>query len=472
MTLLLAQADATGLLVFAAIALAGLVAVWLLGYFMASDVLAVGFGTTVTMWAAAYVCRLPGAANEQWLDVRWLQVLLVVLLLLCLIGGGAVLGRWTRRGPGGAVVVGVLIALLNIMVLGALLAGDEPGRMRHDAYKWIIGFVIACVVLIVIGWLVGRARRIDDAAPNWLGGLACVAVIATALLIIAGGLVTGADAGLAVPDWPQSEGYNMFFYPLSQMTGGKFYEHAHRLYGSLVGLTTIALAGALWRRDRRRSLRWLAVVAVLAVIIQGAMGGYRVDLAKTGDGIEIARPEHETAASAVLRVAHGVFAQMFLALMTGLAVATSRVWHSTRPAQPSLAAATERQIAGLLTGLLLVQLLVGALVRHVNLSLILHITLAVVVVLTALATAVRAWGLYGDQPMLRRFGVALMILTGVQVVLGVAALIVTRTWTGPHPPIDVIVSTAHQAVGAALLALAAALTLWFYRLLSPDPTAT
>ena len=101
------------------------------------------------------------------------------------------------------------------------------------------------------------------------------------------------------------------------------------------------------------------------------------------------------------------------------------------------------------------------------------LSMPTIAVLLALAVSVLAWGLHGHQAVVRRFGMTLMILTGLQVVLGVAALIVTRTWTGPRPPaVDVIVTTAHQAVGAALLALAAGLTLWFYRLLSPVQTTT
>ena len=65
-------------------------------------------------------------------------------------------------------------------------------------------------------------------------------------------------------DWPNTFGTNMFLYPLSKMTGGIYYEHAHRLFGALVGLTTIGLAVRLWRFDGRPWLRRLAVLAVLA----------------------------------------------------------------------------------------------------------------------------------------------------------------------------------------------------------------
>ena len=69
-------------------------------------------------------------------------------------------------------------------------------------------------------------------------------------------------AGLAVPDWPTTYGYNMFFFPISQWTGGIFHEHVHRLVASLLGLWTIVLAvGLQWGAARRwvRALGWLAL---------------------------------------------------------------------------------------------------------------------------------------------------------------------------------------------------------------------
>ena len=59
--------------------------------------------------------------------------------------------------------------------------------------------------------------------------------LATFVLVCVGGLVTSHGAGLAVPDWPYSCGYNMFFFPVSKWIGGIFFEHTHRLAASLVG---------------------------------------------------------------------------------------------------------------------------------------------------------------------------------------------------------------------------------------------
>jgi heme a synthase len=57
-------------------------------------------------------------------------------------------------------------------------------------------------------------------------GLALGNSAATLLLIVAGGLVTTTGAGLAVPDWPTTFGYNPFFFPWSGMVGAVLIEHS------------------------------------------------------------------------------------------------------------------------------------------------------------------------------------------------------------------------------------------------------
>jgi hypothetical protein len=64
---------------------------------------------------------------------------------------------------------------------------------------------------------------------------------------------------MAVPDWPTTYGYNMFFFPISKWTGGIFYEHSHRLVGVRVGLLTTILAVWLWSKESRAWMRWLGV---------------------------------------------------------------------------------------------------------------------------------------------------------------------------------------------------------------------
>ena len=98
-------------------------------------------------------------------------------------------------------------------------------------------------------------------------------------LIWVGGLVTTYDAGMAVPDWPGTYGYNMFLYPVETWITGPFdllVEHGHRLLGSLSGFIAIALVIVTWKTETRRSVRWFSVALLLLVIGQGVLGGLRV----------------------------------------------------------------------------------------------------------------------------------------------------------------------------------------------------
>jgi hypothetical protein len=61
-----------------------------------------------------------------------------------------------------------------------------------------------------------RKRRL------WPHRLAVVLGCATFPLLFIGGLVTSKGAGLAVPDWPTTFGYNMFLYPWPEMVGNIF----------------------------------------------------------------------------------------------------------------------------------------------------------------------------------------------------------------------------------------------------------
>src|SRR5271155_2291149 len=86
----------------------------------------------------------------------------------------------------------------------------------------------------------------------------------TFVLVWMGGLVTSNGAGLSVPDWPNTYGYNMFFFPPSKWIGGIFYEHTHRLVASGVGFLTTILALWLFGRKARRFIRWAGVVFAVA----------------------------------------------------------------------------------------------------------------------------------------------------------------------------------------------------------------
>jgi heme a synthase len=182
----------------------------------------------------------------------------------------------------------------------------------------------------------------------WLSRYALLTAVATLGLICLGGLVTSHEAGLAVPDWPTSYGYNLFFFPLSQWVGGIFYEHTHRLLASTVGLITAVLAIWIWGVDERRWMRWLGVGAVFSVVLQGVLGGLRV-----------------TALKDELGIFHATLAQIFLAQVSILALLSSRGWrHPRNPAVPICVPRGLGYLFLTVTGLVLLQLVLGATMRH------------------------------------------------------------------------------------------------------------
>src|SRR5262249_57170157 len=113
------------------------------------------------------------------------------------------------------------------------------------------------------------------ASSPFLHGFSKLAAGWTILLILAGSLVTSHGAGLSVPDWPTSYGWNMFTFPPSMWVANILYEHGHRLVASTVGFLTIILAVWLWFAERGW-LRWLGVVALGTVVAQGVLGGLTV----------------------------------------------------------------------------------------------------------------------------------------------------------------------------------------------------
>jgi cytochrome c oxidase assembly protein subunit 15 len=85
-----------------------------------------------------------------------------------------------------------------------------------------------------------------DAATGRVRFWARLLAFFTFPLIWLGGLVTTQDAGMAVPDWPGTFGYNLWLYPISTWLLGPFdlfVEHGHRLLATFVGLLAICLVG-------------------------------------------------------------------------------------------------------------------------------------------------------------------------------------------------------------------------------------
>jgi hypothetical protein len=123
----------------------------------------------------------------------------------------------------------------------------------------------------------------------------------------------------------------------------------------------------------------------------------------------------------------------------------------------------------LLVAAMLVQLVFGAVLRHVSGGLTLHIFMAMGVLLLAVLCGARAWAWHRERPPLNRLGPTMVFLTIWQVILGMLAMTATgiigmKMISGPP---EVILPTVHQMIGAILLAHAVRMMLWTRRLIQP-----
>ncbi len=200
---------------------------------------------------------------------------------------------------------------------------------------------------------VQRSAQTVSTYALWRHAYTVFVAVCILVLICSGGMVTSKDAGLTVPDWPNSYGYNMFAFPVSRWVGGIFFEHTHRLIASLVGMLTVGLAVWLARSEPRRWVRSVGYLAVGAVILQGVLGGLRVTMLKDWIGVP-----------------HALLAQAFFALMAFLALTQSRWW--SRLGQNPLSEDTRESLAPLrrnaavATVLTYLQLGLGAAMRHAH----------------------------------------------------------------------------------------------------------
>jgi cytochrome c oxidase assembly protein subunit 15 len=279
----------------------------------------------------------------------------------------------------------------------------------------------------------------------WLHRYAIFVAFCTFLLIIAGALVTGNDAGLSVPDWPTSFGS----FRMPRMVGGVKFEHGHRMIAGAVGLLTILLALWVWLKDSRRWVRRLGGVAVLAVVAQAVLGGITVLFYLP----------------VVISVSHAALAQIFFCLTFSLALFTRSPWRWDEPKVEDFAAPSLRHLALATTGAILLQLILGAAYRHSGLGIAPHIVMAMVVTLLATWMATRVLTKFSEEHRLVRSALTLLGLLVVQVFLGVGAYVMkvaTRSAPQPLPPV-VAVTTVHVAVGALALVASLNLTYQAYR---------
>jgi heme A synthase len=270
--------------------------------------------------------------------------------------------------------------------------------------------------------------------------LAVATAIATFALLIVGSLVHGTGSSLACPDWPLCYGT---LFP--KMENGVQYEHTHRLVAAFVGFMTLALLALLLRRREGRLYR-LGIAAALLVVFQGILGGitvlYRLPRA--------------------ISIAHLATSMCFFSLTISIALRSRNPAAGSAPASP--AAKHVRTLVGAAWLVVLLQIVLGGLVRHTASGLacldvplchgflvpasapervhMLHRLGALVAGTTVVAVAFYVRRAAYATAWFRRLCVVPVVLVLLQMGLGVASVLSL---------LDLATITTHLGAGAALL---------------------
>ena len=417
-------------------------------------VLTLAFGATTAMWICAYCSFLfAGKIGGE---------ILFVLSAACLFQAGR---HATSRAEGCS--IGITSATINLLLIGSIVGGQHASDMLMTGVFWVIGLYLSSGVLGVLGATFNASIQQCHKEVDWTFAFTTVASALVFLMLVTGGLVTGLEAGLAVPDWPNSYGHNMLLYPLSEMisseNSGVFFEHAHRLTGMFVGLTSLVLLVCVLRWSQGMKARVMVIVIFLLVCVQGLLGGLRV----TGS-LTMSQDPSILAPNIWLGVVHGVLAQCIFTLFVWLSSLMSNAWQAPTP----LTSKKDRLFAHLLCAAMMLQLILGALYRHMlgdevlaaktSHVLYTHIALAFGVLVLAIIVGIRFIGL--GHPVFKRLGTILLSLVSLQLLLGGGALIAIMIHKGETIPVyEVLMTTAHQANGALLLATSVMCFVWSIR---------
>jgi cytochrome c oxidase assembly protein subunit 15 len=291
------------------------------------------------------------------------------------------------------------------------------------------------------------------------------------LLLFAGGFTTSIKAGMAFLDWPLSNGS---VNPEGWLTeSDKMAEHSHRLLGMKIGLLSIGLLIWTWLREERASVRMLARVLVLVVVLQGVMGGARVRF----DQLNTLSENNLVAQS--FAVAHACGAQIVLGLLVALTITSSRRWIERQAGLSAPVPNSIKRWGVIACASIFLQILLGAIMRHADAGLAIaqfpqarpgsllpadwnfdvsihfaHRVGAIIVTVILLAYLSKLWGHTATRKALAWGAILIILVLNLQIYLGALTI-----WTAKNPH----VATAHMLLGAFLLASTWGLTLLAHR---------
>lgn len=316
--------------------------------------------------------------------------------------------------------------------------GPPPSVREDGGYEGVHSFPLVTTIASLMA-----SPQTTESDWTWRRRFSICTVLVTVVLLIWGAVVTSIGAGMAFPDWPSSLGSYNLLNPVEGwwLVPAYLAEHGHRLVASLVGVLTVGLTAWTWWADPRPWMHKLGIAAVVLVVLQGVLGGLRV-----------------LWVSIDLAMVHACVAQLFFALLVAMTLFVTDTWREGRDILPrGLATDRLRHLAYTTAGVIYVQIVLGALLRHPGAGLAgdftaVHVTGAFFVVGLVLAVFVVVEKYFDGYSVIRHTAWVLLGAMALQFALGLAALLV-MLYDVPGPggyTARVILTVAHLVVGALL----------------------
>jgi len=325
------------------------------------------------------------------------------------------------------------------------------------------------------------APAASSGTPRWLHVVAVATAVAALPLLFLGAEVTTKQVGL-VDQQGLRQPWHLFTevskgidehgmrYFTDVANWGLLIEHSHRTFGWLVGMGAITLALGLGLAEKRRWFRWIGVVALVAVVCQGVLGILRVNL--------------HALAGREFAMIHGCTAQLVFALLVSVAYLTSSGWKNVVGGELARASGDSRlrRLALLTAGLVYLQIVFGAIVRHTDAVIgpRVHLLLAFGVVASAAILGASYWMNRARDVRLALHLRILFGLVALQLVLGVEAwlskFVTDGRWVQLKPltAYPDLARSLHLLIGSFLFATTVVITLRVYlgKSMATSATAT
>jgi heme A synthase len=275
--------------------------------------------------------------------------------------------------------------------------------------------------------------------------LTTAAAFVCLLVIVAGANVTSTQSGDAIPTWP---------WGWLGKDAADWIELSHRYVAGLLILTT-AVAAVRTGSPQLRRVAW-AVFGL--VVVQAVLGGVRVLVGAEDES-------HHTLPW--LKIAHASLGQAIYPLAVAASCLASDWWAQTKERPLEDVGLAVMRAAGLALLFMFLQIVLGALGRHLVIPREVHAIFALIpMILAARLVLVSSSDIPRDVELFRGPSALMGFLTALQLALGIASYIVTSETPDPlqRDLSQVVTLNLHVGVSAAMTGVAVSVALRAVRL--------